>query len=144
MRRLLTMTLLAVPALAAAQAVEPGRWDVTSTVVELAVPGVPGFLQRMARGRSSAEHKLLSAGQGVAALLAPDPKARCTVDSQRVADGRYAQALTCPQKGGEPVHIARSGTYDGTGFVGRATVARTTSKGSVRIVLDQRTARIGG
>lgn len=144
MRSLLLLPLLSVPTLAAAQAVQPGRWNVTSTIVELAVPGVPGFLQRMARGHSSAEHKTLSAGQGVDALLAPDPKARCTVDNQRIADGRYAQALTCPQKGGAPVHIARSGTYDASGFVGRAIVAGTTSKGSVRIILDQHTARAGG
>ena len=78
------------------------------------------------------------------ALLAPDPKARCRVDSQRVADGRYAQALTCPQKKGEPMRIVRAGTYNAAGFVGRATVAGTTPKGPLSIVLDQRAARVGG
>lgn len=142
----LPIGLLAIAAStgAAAQAVQPGAWEVTSTVRELSVPGVPGFLQRMARGRSKAEHKRLATGQGVEALLAPDPKARCRVDSQTVADGRYAQALTCPQKKGEPVRIARAGTYDASGFAGRATVAGTTPKGALSIVLDQRAARVGG
>lgn len=123
--------------------VEPGRWDVRSTIVELAVPGLPRFLQRMARGHSSSERKVLSSGQGMEALLAPDPSAKCTVDSQQVADGHYAQALTCPQKSGGPVHIARSGTYNASGFVGQARVAGTTSKGALRIVLDQHTTRVG-
>lgn len=144
MRAFLVLSLLAVPAIAAAQTVQPGRWDVTSTVVELAVPGVPLFLRKLARGHSTAEHKVISAGQGVEALLAPDPKARCTIDDQRVADGRYAQALTCPQKSGGPMHIARSGTYDARGFVGQATVAGSTPKGDLRIVLDQHTVRMGG
>ena len=141
MRTLLFLAAIAAPSLAATPAVQSGRWDVTSTIVELAVPGVPGFLQRMARGHASAEHKVLSPGEGVEALLAPDPKARCTIDSERVADGRYAQALTCPQKRGEPVHISRSGSYDASGFVGQAIVAGVTSKGAVHIVLDQRAAR---
>lgn len=125
------------------QTVAAGRWDVTSTVVELSVPGVPSFLVRMMRGKSKAERKQLAAGQGIEALLVPDPKAACRVDSQRVADGRYAQALTCPQKRGEPMHIARAGTYDGSGFVGVATVTGVTPKGAMKIVLNQRAARIG-
>lgn len=144
MRRLFAAAFVLFPAAADAQAVQPGAWDVTSKVVDLTVPGVPGFLVRMMRGKSKAEHKLLAAGQGVEALLAPDPKARCSVDSQRVTGGRCAQALTCPQKKGEPMHIVRAGTYDATGFVGRATVAGTTPKGSLNIVLEQRAARVGG
>ena len=144
MRTLLATALILLPGLAGAQAVPSGAWDVTSTVVEFSVPGVPGFLQRMARGKSKAEHKRLSAGQGVAELLAPDVKANCHVDSQSVAGGRYAQALTCPQKHGEPTLIIRTGTYDATGFAGRATVTGTIPKGALRIVLDQRAARVGG
>lgn len=125
------------------QAVMPGRWDVTSTVVELSVPGVPGFLVRMMRGKSKAEHKRLAPGQGIDALLVPDAKAKCRVDSQQLADGRYAQNLTCPQKSGEPLHIARTGTYDRTGFLGDATVTGITPKGPMKIVLKQRAARVG-
>ena len=120
-----------------------GRWDVTSTVADLSIPGAPGFIVRMMRGKSKAEHKRLPAAQGVEALLVPDPKARCRVDSQRIAGGRYTQALTCPQKRGEPMRIARDGTYDGSGFVRQATVTGTTPKGAMRIVLNQRAARVG-
>lgn len=126
------------------QAVPSGEWAVTSTVVDLKVPGLPGFLQRMARGRSKSERKRLAAGQGIEALLAPDPKAACHVDSQVVAGGRYAQALTCPQKKDGPLRVSRAGTYDATGFVGRASVAGATAKGPVNIVLDQRAVRVGG
>lgn len=143
MHRPIAIALILAPAGAAAQAVPPGAWDVTSTVRELSVPGVPGFLQRMARGRSKAEHKRLSAGQGVEALLAPDPAARCHVDSQIVAAGRYAQALTCPQKRGGSLTIARAGTYDAAGFAGTATVTGATPKGPLHIALDQRAARVG-
>jgi len=144
MVRLLAAALTLLPAAAEAQILQPGAWDVTSKVVDLTVPGVPGFLVRMARGKSKAEHKRLSAGQGVEALLAPDVKARCRVDSQRVAGGHYAQTLVCPQKKGEPMRIVRTGTYDATGFVGQANVAGTTSKGLLSIMLDQRAARVGG
>jgi len=125
------------------QAVPAGAWDVTSTVVEFGVPGVPGFIRRMARGRSRAEHKELTAGYGLAALLAPDPKARCRIVDQQIAGGRYSQALTCPQKRGEPLSIARTGSYDAAGFVGRATVTGMTPKGPINIVLDQQARRAG-
>ena len=141
---MLAPALAQIFAAAAGQAVEPGAWAVRSTVVDLTLPGVPGFLQRMARGKLKAERKRLATGQGVEALLAPEPKAGCRIDSQRVADGRYAQALTCPQKRGEPLHINRAGTYDSAGFVGRATVTGTTPKGAIGIVLDQRASRVGG
>lgn len=144
MRRWIALAVVVLPGAALAQAVQPGAWDVTSTLSELSVPGVPSFLQRMARGHSSAEHKRLLAGQGVEALLAPDPKARCRVDSQNVAGGRYAQALTCPQKRGGTVSISRTGTYDASGFVGTATVTGATAKGALRIALAQRAARVGG
>lgn len=130
-------------AIAADQGVTPGSWDVTSTVVDFSVPGVPGFIVRMLRGRSTAEHKRLNMGQGAEALIVPDPKAHCHVERQRIENGQYAQALTCPRKQGEPVHIARAGTYDTTGFVGRATVSGTTPKGPMSIVLSQRAARVG-
>jgi hypothetical protein len=144
MRLSVLASLLAFPVSAAAQTDTPGRWDVTFTIVELVAPDIPGFMQRMTRGRSSSEHKLLSPGQGVQALLAPDPKAPSTVDSERIADNRYAQALTCRQRRGERLRVVRAGTYDASGFVGQATVTGTTSKGALRIALDQHTARPGG
>jgi hypothetical protein len=145
MFRSLAAALIILPsaALAVDQALAPGSWDVTSTTVEMSVPGLPGFVARMMQGKAKAERKRLSAGQGMDALIAPDPKARCHVDVQHVADGKYHQALTCPQKRGEPVHVTREGTYDKTGFVGRATVTGTTAKGPMRIVLNQRAARVG-
>ncbi|MEG3085052.1 hypothetical protein U1707_15475 [Sphingomonas sp. PB2P12] len=136
--------LLASPAAAAdLPTVAAERWDITSTVVELSLPGVPGFIVRMMRGKSKAERKRVASGVGIDALLVPDPKAQCRVDGQRVADGHYVQALTCPQKSGKPLAIARTGTYDATGFVGRAIVTGVTPKGPMRIVLDQRAVHTG-
>ncbi|WP_230482328.1 DUF3617 domain-containing protein [Sphingomonas sp. Leaf21] len=123
--------------------VQAGAWDVRSKVVDLAIPGVPGFFVRMARGKSKAERKQVAAGQGIEALLAPDPKAQCRIESQTVADGRYAQTLACPQKKGTPMRIVRSGSYSATGFVGQAIVTGTTPKGALRIVLDQQASRVG-
>lgn len=139
----LALTLLSSGATAASQAFTPGRWDVTSTLVDASIPGAPGFLVRMMRGKSKAEQKRLVAGEGMEALLAPDPKARCRIDSQQVVEGRYAQQLSCPQKKGEPMTITRIGTYDGNGFTGRATVNGVTPKGRLNIVLDQRARRVG-
>ena len=137
------LVMLPTAGIAADQAFAPGSWDVTSTTVDMSVPGLPGFIARMMRGKSKTEHKRLSTGQGIEALIAPDPKARCHVEVQRVVDGKYNQALTCPRKRGEPVHVSRAGSYDRTGFVGQATITGMTSKGPMRIVLNQRAARVG-
>lgn len=128
---------------ATVQMVQPGDWDVTSKVVDLTAPGIPGFLVRMMKGKSKAERKHLSSGQGIEALQMPDPKAQCRIDSQRVADGRYAQTLRCSQKKGDWMRISRTGTYDTAGFAGRATVTGTTPKGALNIVLDQRATHVG-
>ncbi|WP_445191905.1 DUF3617 domain-containing protein [Sphingomonas sp. Tas61C01] len=143
MSKYLPLLLLSTAAGASAETIPPGRWDVTSTVVELSLPGVPGFIQRMIKGKSKAERKLVSSGQGIDALIAPDPKARCTVETQQTSAGRYAQALSCPQKGGTPIRVLRSGTYDAAGFRGEATVSGSTPKGPMRMVLRQQAARIG-
>ncbi len=142
---LLLASSLAAPAPAPAAdlpTIAAGRWDITSTVAELSIPGVPGFIMRMMRGKSKAERKRVPAGLGIDALLVPDPKAQCRVDGQHIADGHYVQALTCPQKRGKPVEIARTGTYDRTGFVGQAIVTGVTPKGPMRIVLNQRALRV--
>jgi hypothetical protein len=145
MLRSLAVALVVLPsaALAEDQALAPGGWDVTSITVDMSVPGMPAFVARMMRGKSKTEHKRLSTGQGMEALIAPDAKARCHIDAQRVADGRYEQVLTCPQKKGASVQVTRKGTYDRKGFTGEATVTGKTSKGPMRIVLNQRASRVG-
>lgn len=143
MTKYLMLMLAGLSTNATAQAVQPGDWDVTSKVVDLTLPGVPGFLVRMMKGKSKAERKHPSSGQGMETLLMPDPKARCRIDSQRVADGHYTQSLSCPQKKGDWMRISRTGTYDTAGFTGRATVTGTTPKGALNIVLDQRAAHVG-
>lgn len=143
----LSLLLVVLPVAVSAQSIAPGRWDVTSTAVDLEIPGAPGFLLRMLKGRSKAEHKCLTPEEakiGVASLLVPDPKAQCHVDSIQIANGRYAQMLSCPQKKGDPLKVSRTGTYDASGFVGHAQMAGMTPKGAMRIKLDQRTAHVAG
>lgn len=135
--------LLPVVTAAAETPMLAGRWDVRSTNVEMSIPGMPSFVASLLRGRSKVEHKRLTTGQGIEALLAPDPEARCRVTLQHVAEGRYHQTLTCPQKRGNPVQVVRSGTYDSRGLVGEATVTGVTAKGPMRIALAQRAARVG-
>lgn len=141
---ILPALLLILPAAGSAQSAPPVRWAVTSTVVDLTMPGTPGFLLKMAKGKSKAEHKCIPAGQTVTALLAPDPKSQCRVDSEHIADGRYTQALTCSQRSGEPMKANRVGTYDANGFAGRLEMTGQSPKGAVRVVLDQRAARASG
>lgn len=142
MIKILSFAALAtVSAEAPAQSIAPGRWDVTSTTVDLEIPGAPGFLLRMMKGRSKTERKCVAPEQartGVAAILVPDPKAQCRVDSLRIENGQYAQLLSCPQKKGAPLKLTRDGTYDATGFAGRVEVVGTTSRGAMRITLAQR------
>jgi hypothetical protein len=140
---LFAMALAAQPGVTSESNVVSGAWDVTSEVVDLTVPGVPGFLARMARGKRKAEHKRVASGQGIETLLAPDPKAQCRIERQSVVDGRYDQTLACPQNNGPPLRIVRSGSYDATGFAGQAIVTGTTPKGALRIILEQRAIRVG-
>ena len=140
----LAVLLLACSTAGLAQSSAPVRWDVTSTVVDLTIPGAPGFMLRMARGKSRAEKKCVPAGQSIAAVLAPDPKAKCRVDSQQVAGGRYSQVLSCPQRKGDPMRVTRSGTYNANGFAGRADMTGQTPKGPMRIALTQRAVRAAG
>jgi hypothetical protein len=147
MRRLVGFAFLVLPATALAQAIPAGKWDVTSTAVDLDIPGAPSFLLRMLKGRSKSERKCVSAEQastGVAALLAPDPKAQCKVGSLQISDGRYRQALTCPQKSGPPIQITRSGTYDALGFAGHLEMAGQAPKGPMHITLEQKATHVAG
>lgn len=140
-RHLVAATITMAAGAPAADSLTPGRWDIRSSTTEMSVPGLPSFIARMMQGRSKVEHKRLGKGEGVEALLAPDPKAKCHVDVQRVAAGTYHQALTCPQKDGQAVQVIRTGSYDKTGFAGVATITGKTAKGPMRIVLAQRASR---
>lgn len=138
--RIALLILSATAAPLAAQGIAPGRWDVTSTGVDLTIPGTPGFMLRMMRGKSQTERKCLTPEQaktGMAALLVPKPAAKCRVDRAIVADGRIDHAMLCPQKEGDPLRVTRVGTYTDTGFALRMTMAGTTPKGQLRIVADQ-------
>ncbi len=141
------LSCLASSAVLPAQSVAPGRWAVKSTAVDLDIPGAPKFLLRMAKGRSRTEEKCLTPDQaqtGIAAVLAPDPKAQCHVDSLQVAGGRYTQTLSCPQKKGPPLKIVRDGTYQASGFAGQAQMQGMTPKGAMRIRLAQQATHVAG
>lgn len=147
MRRWFAFALLISPVSGFAQSIQPGKWDVTSTAVDMVVPGAPAFLLRMMKGKSKSERKCLdqsAANAGVAALLVPDPKAQCRVDSLQIGGGRYAQSLTCPQKSGSPIRIKRAGTYDASGFAGRLDMAGETPKGPMSMILDQKATHSNG
>ena len=140
MVRLSALLLALVPAALSAQAIAPGEWTGRITVRELTAPGVPGFLLRMARGKSKSEKRCVPpplAATGIAALLAPDPKAKCTVASQHVADGRYDQLMMCPQKQGAPLKVARVGTYSAAGLTGKVVMDGTSAKGAFHFAGDQ-------
>ncbi len=142
----LLSALLLLPAAASAQALPPGAWAITSTAVELVIPGAPGFILRMMRGKSKTERKCLppeQASSGVAALFVPKPEARCTVERAQFAGGRIDHVMSCPQKKGPPMRIVRAGSYGATGFTARMTMTGETDKGAMRIVADQVAARTG-
>lgn len=143
----LAPALLLMTAAADVPPIAPGNWAVTSTATAIDVPGVPAFMLRMMKGRSKTEYKCIAPDQsalGVAALLAPDPKANCRVDSLEIANGRYVQGIACPQKQGAPLKIERAGSYDASGFTGRLHLAGTTSRGAMSMTLEQHAARVPG
>lgn len=135
---------LAIPANLSAQAIQPGEWTGKVTVRELVVPGAPGFLLSMAKGKSRTEKKCVPpalAAQGAVALLSPDPKAKCTVEQQRLNGGRYEQILSCPQKKAGPMKVTRQGSYDANGLTGNVVMTGPTAKGTMRFAGDQSVRR---
>ncbi len=150
MRIAILSVLIVVSAGAAAQPaqapVQPGEWTATVTVREMVVPGAPSFLLSMAIGKSRDEKKCITpelAARGAVSLLAPDPKANCTVERQQVAGGRYEQILSCPQRRGTPMRVVRQGSYDANGLRGTAVMTGPSEKGAVRIAADQVVRRTG-
>ncbi len=146
MRSILLATLLLIPAPLGAQAVAPGGWTAKTTVRELDVPGLPKFLVRRARGKSRSEAKCIAPAQastGIAQLLTPAPKAKCTVERQQVANGRFEQVMLCPQKKGSPMRVERAGAYSAAGIVGTVTMSGQTPKGPMKALADQTITRTG-
>ena len=146
MRHTVLLLALLVPAAGAAQSLPPGSWAIKSTAVELVIPGAPGFVLKMMRGKSRTERKCLPPAQaqtGVAALFVPKPEAKCTVERAQFAGGRIDHAMSCPQKKGPPMSILRTGTYGPNGFTARMTMTGQTYKGAMRIVADQVATRTG-
>lgn len=144
MRILTLIFTLALPAVADAQAVQPGEWTGKIVVRELSVPGAPAFLLSMAKGKSRSERKCVSAAlaaEGPSALLAPDPKANCTISRQQIGNGRYEQVLACPQKKGTPLTVVRRGTYDASGLTGNVVMTGQTPRGAMRFAGDQTVRR---
>ena len=80
-----TSMLLPAVTVAAETPMPAGKWDIRFTNVEMSIPGMPAFIARLMRGRSKVEPKRLTTGQGIEALLAPDPKANCRVTFQQIA-----------------------------------------------------------
>lgn len=147
MLKLAGVAFLLCPVSLVAQAIPAGRWDIVSTAVDLQIPGAPAFLLRMMKGKSKSEHKCIladQAGNGVAALLLPDPKVQCRVDSLQITDGRYKQTVSCPQKSGPAIRIERTGVYGASGFSGRLVMASETTKGTINITLDQKAIHLAG
>lgn len=137
---MLALLFLILAAPSDAQSVQPGNWDIRSKAVDLTIPGTPGFLLRMARGKAWTEHKCLAPDQanvGIDALFVPKPEAKCRVAQSRIAGGRIEHPMFCPQKQGEPMRIERVGTYGANGFNARLTMTAVTPKGPMRIVADQ-------
>lgn len=138
------LLLVLLPTALSAQSVSPGNWDLKSTAVELVIPGTPGFMLKMMKGRSKTEHKCLlpdHARAGPGALFTPDPKAKCTVERSQIAGGHIDQVMMCPQKKGPPVRATRTGTYSATGVTARLTMAGETPKGPMRVIIDQTASR---
>ena len=143
MRYLLAAAALPI-LLAAATPVPAGRYDVTFRVSDVGADGVPSFLLRMAKGRTRTERKCVPSGEGgPAVLIAPDAKAKCRVDRQTIANGRFEQQFTCPQKDGRTTTAVRNGAFTPTGYTASLVITGTTPKGKLRLTGEQ-TARYAG
>ena len=110
------------PALAQAQVMQPGLWEITSTSTGMTMPGMedmpPEAMAAMGAGQTTTFRHCLTPedaakGPGQAASANRDS---CKVINQKVSGSNFDTTLACADDGTGPVQIHSKGTASATRF----------------------------
>ena len=112
MRKGIALMLLAGPA--AAQTIQPGQWQTTSTVQQMEMPGMPAGLAGLVKRKPTTISNCVTPEQAKAGpqeMLKSAPECRFTRFS--MAGGKYASEMVCA-RGGMTTTATSTGTYSAT------------------------------
>ncbi len=115
MRTALFLAALLLPAAAFAQ-VQPGQWEIVTTVSAVDMPGAPPFVANMMKGKPIKISHCLTpqdAAKGPQELMKTNKECRFTRYS--MAGGKLDSVMVCNQNGGT-MTATSSGTMTPTGF----------------------------
>ncbi len=134
--------LAAVPALAAAQSVTPGKWEITTTVQSMEMPGAPPGIAAMMKGRPIRVTHCLTAEE---AAKGPQEmmksRKECQFTRYSMSGGKLSSEMVCRQGGGT-MTATSTGSFSPTDFT---TSGRSVMTGSQPMTLTATTVghRIG-
>ena len=124
---LLFALLAAVPALAAAQSVTPGKWEITNTVESMDMPGAPPGIAAMMKGHPIKVSHCVTpeeAARGPQDMM--KSRKECQFTRYSMAGGKLSSEMVCKQGGGTMTAVS-TGSVTATSFT---TSARTVMTGS--------------
>lgn len=142
MRILLAAALLAMPGVVAAQAVQPGQWDIATTIDSIDMPGAPPQVAAMMRGRTTHIKHCISAedaAKGPQELMKSNKSCRFTRYS--MAGGKLDSEMTCTQGGGTMTAVS-TGSFTPTSFATTGTVTMSGAQ-AMRMTASTAGKRIG-
>jgi hypothetical protein len=131
MRRIILFVALAVsPTFAAAQAVQPGQWEIVTTVQSVEMPGAPPQVAAMMKGRPIRISQCISpadAAKGPQEMMKSSKQCRFTRYS--MAGGRLSSEMVCDQDGGGAITATSTGTFTPTAFTATGRTVMTGAQG---------------
>jgi hypothetical protein len=141
-RIILFAALAATPALAAAQGVQPGQWEILTTVQSIDMPGAPPQVAAMMKGKPIRISQCITAAdaaKGPQEMMKSNKQCRFTRYS--MVGGKLSSEMVCNQGGGT-MTATSSGTFTPTSFT---TSGRSVMTGAQKMTLTATTVgkRIG-
>ena len=144
MRTLLLIGFVAAGAstVAFAQMVRPGKWQTTSTITAVDMPGAPPQVAAMMKGRPTTVTSCVTPEQA-----AKDPRAlmgadkSCKVQNYSMAGGRLSATMVCQQRG-STVTVATAGTFTPTAYSAISHIV-TSGEGAMKMTASVSSKLIG-
>jgi hypothetical protein len=111
MRIFLIALAVVVPSAASAQMMQPGQWEITSTITSIKGGNMPPNVAAMMKGRPTVIRHCVTpaeAAQGPREMMKANRS--CKFDRFLMAGGRYASQMTC-NNGGTKISANATGSY---------------------------------
>ncbi len=132
-----------LPAVSAGQGsgMSAGKYQITTTIVSVDMPGAPPQVAQMMAGRPMSSTICITPEQAAKGQVGAPPQAKdCTAVKASVVGGHLESQMTCTMNG-STVTVTNSGTYTGDGFdingkmvmTGKTAMTQTTKVSAKRV-----------